>query len=179
MEFSTGFGGREEAIAELFAATFAASEGAAEGALIGSLARNQMAGTAPEDIRLFTARDKGRLVGAAVFTRLIYANDPRRVFLLGPMAVATERQGEGIGQALLSHALESLRAEGVDVAITYGDPAFYGRVGFMPLSPATAPPPLPLGQPEGWIGQSLTGADLKPLRGPCTCVPALDDPRFW
>ncbi|SIO32335.1 Acetyltransferase (GNAT) domain-containing protein [Rhodovulum sp. ES.010] len=139
MEFSTGFQGREQKVVDLFRATFTASEGAAEGALIGGLVRRQMSDTAPEDIRVFTAWENGALIGGAVFTRLTYAHDPRTVFVLSPMAVATDRQGEGIGQALLRHALADLRMQGVDVAITYGAPAFYGRVGFLPPSDTTAP----------------------------------------
>jgi len=179
MEFSTGFSDNEEEIAGLFAAVFTASEGAGEGALIGGLVRALLSGTPAEDIRVFTARDRGALVGGAVFTRLCYEGDPRTVFLLSPMAVATDRQGEGIGQALLRHALAALRAESVDVAMTYGDPAFYGRTGFMPLSVATVPAPRPLSQPGGWVGQSLVGADMAPFAGPCTCVAALDDPALW
>jgi predicted N-acetyltransferase YhbS len=118
-------------------------------------------------------------VGGAVFTRLAFADDPRTVFILAPMAVATDRQGQGIGQALLRHALDALQAEGVDVAMTYGDPAFYGKVGFLSVSTQTVAAPQPLSQPEGWVGQSLTGAPLSPLRGPCTCVAALNDPAFW
>jgi len=177
MEFSTGVDGRERDVIDLFAATFARSEGAQEGALIGGLVRNQLAGTAPDDIRVFIAETNGAPIGGAVFTRLTYAGDPRAVFVLAPMVVAPDWQGQGIGQALLRHALASLRAEGVDVAMTYGDPAFYGKVGFGPVS--GTPAPLALGHPEGWIGQSLTGAELRPLEGPCTCVPALDDPAFW
>lgn len=179
MNFSNVFRGRERDITELFSATFGASEGVQEGVLIGSLADELLSVTPPGDIRVFTAWEGGALIGAAVFTRLAYAGDPRIVFLLSPMAVATARQGEGVGQALIRHALAELRAEGVDVAVTYGDPAFYGRVGFMPLSEATAPAPLPLSQPEGWIGQSLTAEKLTAFSGPATCVAALDDPRFW
>ena len=179
MEFSNIVEGSEQEIVDLFTATFTASEGAEEGALIGGLVRELLGNTAPGDIRVFTAREEDRPAGAAVFTRLRYDGDTRTVFLLSPMAVATDRQGEGVGQALLRHALAALREEGVDVAMTYGDPAFYGRVGFKPVSEDTAPPPQPLSQPEGWIGQSLTGPELTPLGGRCTCVAALNDPAFW
>ncbi|MBS0125260.1 GNAT family N-acetyltransferase [Thetidibacter halocola] len=179
MQFSDAFKDRERQIADLVTASFTASEGAGEGALVGGLVRSQMASTPPQDLHIFLAEEDGALLGVAVFTRLRYAADPRRVFLLSPLAVATDRQGEGIGQALLQHALGVLHKNGVHVAMTYGNPAFYGKVGFVPLSESTAAAPLPLSHPEGWIGQSLTGAALTPLRGPCTCVPALNDPRFW
>lgn len=171
--------GQEAEIAALFRAVFTASEGAGEGALVAGLARALLDTTPREDLHVFTMRDKGKLAGAALFTRLRYAQDPRHVVLLSPMAVATECQGQGVGQALIRHALGRLRDAGAEVAITYGDPAFYGKLGFRPLSPGTAPAPRPLSHPEGWIGQSLTGAQLTPLEGACTCAPALDDPAYW
>lgn len=179
MHLTDGAGGREREIVDLFATTFTASEGAEEGALIGSLARDLLDRTPPGDIRVFTASENGALAGAVIFTRLRYAGDARTVVLLSPMAVTPRRQGRGIGQALIRHGLDALRAEGADVALTYGDPAFYGKVGFVPVTEATAPPPQPLSHPAGWIGQALAGGDLAPLTGPVTCAAALDDPAYW
>lgn len=177
--FGSGGGGREQRIVEVFAGSFSDSDGEQEGAAIASLVRGLLDGTAAEDIEVFTAEDDGELVGAAIFTRLRYPRDSRVVFLLSPMAVATARQGMGVGQRLLSHALQSLRAGGVDVVITYGDPDFYGRVGFAPLSEEAAPPPLPLSRPEGWLGLALSAAQLTPIPGPSSCVAALNDPHHW
>jgi putative acetyltransferase len=99
--------------------------------------------------------------------------------MMAPVAVATAHQGKGIGQRLIAHGLDALRQEGVDIAVTYGDPAFYGRVGFKPVTEADLPAPQPLGQPQGWIAQSLTEAPLTPLSGPARCVAAFDDPALW
>jgi predicted N-acetyltransferase YhbS len=99
--------------------------------------------------------------------------------LMAPVAVASEHQGNGIGQRLIAHGLDALRQEGVDIAVTYGDPAFYGRSGFKPVTEAELPAPQPLNQPQGWIAQSLTEAPLTPLRGPARCVAAFDDPALW
>jgi predicted N-acetyltransferase YhbS len=178
MEFSTKFEGREERIVRLFADTFAASEGADEGAVIGDLVRDLLGHAPAGDIRVFTAEETGDLRAGAVFSRLIY-EDPRTVFILSPMAVGTGHQGQGLGQRLLTHALASLAASGVDVAVTYGDPAFYSKIGFQQVSEAVVPAPLPLSQPHGWMAQALGATGLGPLRGPCTCVPALNKPAIW
>jgi predicted N-acetyltransferase YhbS len=178
MEFFSNYIGFEQDIEDLFKSTFTDSEGSEEGALIAELVRNLFIDTAPDDIQVFLARAGGDLVGGAVFTRLTYSRDPRVVFLLSPMAVATRWQGKGVSQRLLTEALASLREAGVDVAITYGDPAFYEKVGFKTLTESIAQPPLPLSQPEGWIGQSLTEAPLAALKGSSTCVAALNDPSF-
>jgi predicted N-acetyltransferase YhbS len=179
MEFSTAPKGREEEIIRLFTAAFAASEGMEEGALIGDLVRNLLAGTAEKDLFVFTAEEDGNIVGSIVFSRLIYEQDDRTVFVLAPVAVATDRQGKGIGQRLLNHGLAALRSVGVDIVMTYGDPNYYARVGFMPISEADAQAPFPLNHPEGWLGQSLTDRAMTPLKGPSRCVEALNDPRFW
>ena len=179
MEFSNRPQGREEDIIALFTATFTASEGTEEGALIGALARNLLIGTAEKDLFVFTAEEDDTMIGSIVFSRLTYEGDDRTVFVLGPVAVATDRQGKGIGQGLLNHGLASLRHAGVDIAVTYGDPNYYAKVGFMPLSEAKAHAPFPWKHPEGWLGQSLTDRAMTPLKGPSRCVEALNDPLFW
>lgn len=179
MDYSTDYTTHVEAIADLFASTFTASEGAKEGALIGALVRRLIVETPPDDLRVFTAWQDGAPLGCIFFTRLTYVDDPRTVFMMAPVAVATAHQSKGIGQRLITHALDALRQEGVDIAVTYGDPAFYGRVGFQPVSEADLPAPQPLNQPQGWIAQSLTDAPLMPVRGPVACVAAFDDPALW
>lgn len=171
---------RAEEIAGHFAATFTASEGAGEGALIGALVRSLLSTTEPGALRVFTARDEdGTLAGCILFTRMDYAGEARRVFLMAPVAVAPGRQGEGIGQALIRHGLDRLRTEGIDVALTYGDPAYYGRTGFRPVTQADVAAPFPLQFPEGWLGQALDDGPLAPLAGPVRCAPAFDDPKYW
>jgi putative acetyltransferase len=179
MKVETGFAGRERALTDLFATTFAASEGSEEGALIGGLVRDLFEQTSKEDIRVFSVDAEGTIIGAAVFTRLIYPEDPTVVFLLSPMAVAPDYQGKGVGQALLRHALKALDLEGVQVAMTYGDPNFYGRVGFSPVTVEHARPPLPLSMPHGWIGRSLTESSMPALLGPSICVSALNRSDIW
>jgi putative acetyltransferase len=179
MEVSGEYEAHAAAIGDLFTATFTASEGADEGALIGKLARRLMAETPAQDVRVFSAWDRGELVGAILFSRLTYTGDKRTVFVLGPVAVATDRQNQGIGQRLISHGIEVLRQEGVKIAVTYGDPGFYRRAGFKAISQDDFPAPFPLQHPEGWMGQSLNVAPLTPLEGPAYCVPAFNDPAFW
>lgn len=179
MKTSTDYTTQAKAIAALFAATFTASEGAEEGALISAIARRLIVETPAKDLRVFTAWQDEALVGGIFFTRLIYAGDPRAVFMMAPVAVATAHQGMGKGQRLIAHGLDVLRQEGVDIAATYGDPAFYCRVGFKPVSEADLPAPHPLNQPQGWIAQSLSDAPLTPLGGPASCVPGFDDPALW
>lgn len=179
MRFSADIQGREEAIIELFRATFTASEGAEEGALIGDLVRNLLASTAQPDRFVVIADEDGAIIGGILCSRLTYEQDQRTVFVLAPVAVATDQQGKGMGQRLLSQGLAALRSAGVDIAMTYGDPGYYAKVGFRPISEGDAPAPFKLKQPAGWLAQSLTDRAMIPLKGPSRCVEALNDPVYW
>ncbi len=179
MEFTTHDTDQLQHITDLFKTTFTDSEGAAEGDLIAGFVEQLFATTDPGDIFVFLAQEAGALVGAVIFSRMRYPRDPRSVFLLSPMAVATEQQGRRTGQTLLAFALNMLRKSAVDIVLTYGDINFYSKVGFSQISQTTAMPPVPLTFPDGWLGQSLTDNSLEPLKGPSTCVEALNNPALW
>lgn len=167
------------ALIALFRASFTDAEGASEGQVVAGLVRRLLDQTPAPDLRLFTACDDGGLAGAVIFSRLTCAGGGGQIWLLSPMAVATSRQGQGVGQALIRHALDALRGHGTDLVMTYGDPAFYGKVGFRPVSTETVPAPFALSQPQGWIGQMLNGGDIPRLAGPVSCVAALNDASLW
>jgi len=63
--------------------------------------------------------------------------------------------------------------------MTYGDPRYCAKVGFVPISEADAAAPFQLNRPQAWLAQSLTDRPMLPLRGPSSCVAALDGPVFW
>jgi putative acetyltransferase len=179
MEYSDVYKGRENEIVALFRDTFTASEGAEEGAVIGKLVTEFFATTREGDIWVFTAWEDGALAGAIIFSRLRYDQDDRSVFILAPVAVKTILQGRGIGQRLLTYGLNEIRKHGIDVAMTYGDPNYYTKVGFVPITEDQARAPLRLSFPHGWMAQSLTDRPLDPLKGPSHCVDALNSPDYW
>ena len=87
---------------------------------------------------------------------------------LGPVAVAPERQGAGIGAALINAGLDELRARGAAGCVLLGDPAYYERFGFRSggLRYGAADPRYVMGlafgaeQPTGEIGyHEAFGAD--------------------
>jgi len=178
-EHIVGFGSDPEAFIKVFQASFADSEGEDEGRVIETLCRDLLDTTPSDDIYTFTALEDEAIVGGIMFTRITYSEDDKTIFLLSPVAVRTDRQRRGIGEALLHYGLEHLRSKSVDVALTYGNPKYYSRVGFRQITPDTAQPPFAASQPHGWLGQSLTDEPLSALRGPSKCVPAFDDPAHW
>ena len=56
-------------------------------------------------------------------------------FALGPMAVRPDRQGEGIGGALVRAALAGAGELGWPAVFLVGDPAYYVRFGFELAAP--------------------------------------------
>ena len=166
------------AIVQLFKSVFADSEGETEGVLIGQLAKNLFEKTDQRDLFNFVAEIDGQIVGSIFFSRLRF-EDCTQAFILAPVAVHSDHQCKGIGQALIRHGLRALRDEGVSVAITYGDPSFYSKVGFRAISHEIVRAPFELSQPEGWLGQSLIGNSIETLSGGCTCVEAFREPAYW
>jgi putative acetyltransferase len=108
-----------------------------------------------------------------------YAGDARRSSCWPRWPWRRTGRGRGSGRALIRHGLDALRARGVDVALTYGDPAYYGRFGFRPITTEIAAAPYPLQYPHGWLGQALDGGPLRPLVGGRSPAWALNDPAFW
>lgn len=178
MNFRQHKHGEEKAITQLFASVFAESESQTEGQLIGKLAEDLFETTDEHDLLNYVADDDGQLVGSIFFSRLAF-EDTLDAFMLAPVAVLTDRQGIGVGQALIRHGLQDVKEQGVRTVLTYGDPAFYQKVGFRQISHETVKPPFKLSQPEGWLGQSLVGNPIAALIGGCSCVEAFNDPAYW
>ncbi|GIU21068.1 GNAT family N-acetyltransferase [Shewanella sp. MBTL60-007] len=167
-------------IITLFNDTFSDSEGKEEGGLIAKLVEDFLTQpTKDEDLYVFIAQDDNkRIVGSILFSRLSFPNG-ENIFLLAPVAVATDCQGQGVGQGLIKFGLATLREKGVTVAITYGDINFYSKTGFEPISQDVIQAPLDLSYPEGWIAQSLVGEVIPHIVGKSTCLPAIDNPYYW
>lgn len=167
-------------IAELFTSVFTSAEGEKEGQLVGNLTLELSSAIDNEEIVCFGVYEKISIVGAIFFTRLRFNEDINtKVYMLAPVAVSTEHQGKGIGQALINHGLNTLKKRSVDIVITYGDPSFYSKVGFEPLSERVIRAPLELSMPAGWQGQSLTAEPIPTINERAICVKAFNDPVYW
>jgi putative acetyltransferase len=169
---------KQKEIEQLFGAVFAASEGEEEGKLIGTLSSQLAAQIDNYEIICCGAFEEETLVGALFFTRLQFSR-PIQVYMLAPVAVRTDHQNQGIGQTLIQFGLAELKRRAVDVVVTYGDPSFYGKVGFQALSEEVIQAPLELSMPFGWLGQSLTGEPIQAIDERPTCVRAFNDPVYW
>ena len=165
-------------IRQLFTKVFSDSEGQAEGALVGDLAYKLMTTTDAHDLYGFIVVENEQIVGCIFFSRLTFQNSVN-AFLLSPVAIQTSCQGKGIGQQLINYGLAKLKENGVSVIFTYGDPGFYSRVGFVPISEKVVKAPFKLSQPEGWLGQSTLSDKIEPIAGDSYCVEAFNSPDIW
>lgn len=168
----------QDEVTSIFTSAFTSSEGEKEGRLIGNLVSKLSSGIDNQEIICFEACEEETIIGAIFFTRLQF-KEGILVYLLAPVAVSKKHQGKGIGQALISYSINELKKRSVAVAVTYGDPSFYSKVGFQWLSESVIQAPLKLSMPEGWLGQSLTGEPIKTINGRPTCVKEFNDPAYW
>jgi len=167
-----------EELASLFTSVFSSSEGEQEGRLIGSLASALAARIDNQEIICIGAYKDGIMIGAIFFTRLFF-RESIEAYMLAPVAVSTAHQGKGVGQALINFGLRELKNRSATLAVTYGDPAFYSKVGFLTISENVIKAPLPLSLPQGWLGLSLSGKPIPTLESRPLCVREFDNPEYW
>lgn len=76
----------------------------------------------------------------------IVVGDAVPALLLGPLVVAPEFQGVGLGKRLVRHGLERVTADGWRLCLVVGGPSYYAPFGFEPAAPwgLTLPGPVEL-----------------------------------
>ena len=169
---------KQKEVEELFTSVFTSSEGEKEGKLIGNLSSQLASNIDNNEIICFGVYENETLIGSIFFTRLRFRK-PIQVFMLAPVAVSTGHQGKGIGQALINYGHNELKKRSVNVAVTYGDPSFYSKVGFQELTENVIQAPQKLSIPFGWLGQSLTGEPIPTIDERPVCVKEFNDPIYW
>ena len=102
------------------------------------------------------AEDGGAVVGHVIVSRGHVEPSGEPIFLLCPIGVVPERQGEGIGSTLVDAALAGARRLGAPCVALVGDPAYYERFGFLQAEP------LGLLPPAGWRSRPFQVALLDP-----------------
>ena len=165
-------------IEQLFIKTFSDSEGRSEGEVIGRLVRDFMDNTNANNLYCFIATENEKIIGSIFFTRMTFESGIN-AFILSPVATHTDHQGKGVGKKLINFGLDTLKENGVELVITYGDPNFYSKVGFGVITEQVIPAPLKLEYPEGWLAQSLISDKIKPIAGKSYCVEELNKPEIW
>lgn len=76
------------------------------------------------------AEEDGAVVGHVAFSPVRVDGRDVAWFALGPVAVRPDRQGRGIGAALVREGIARMREAGARGIVLVGEPAYYGRFGF-------------------------------------------------
>ncbi len=97
------------------------------------------------------------VVGHVLFTRAQIAG--QTVLALAPVGVLPDWQGEGVGEALIAEGLVVAASLGYAAVAVLGDPAYYGRFGFVPAHTLgiTSPADWPA---EAFQARSLAGRPI-------------------
>lgn len=115
-----------EAISQVTAAAFASMEHSSgtEVAIIKAL---RDAGALTISL---VAADGDAIIGHIAFSPVTINGEDGSWFGLGPVSVQPDRQGRGVGDALIRQGLHELQKQGAAGCVVLGDPAFYRRFGF-------------------------------------------------
>lgn len=98
------------------------------------------------DGALVAVDDDGAVVGHVMVSGATLTSDDgtrRAIVMLSPLAVAPDRQGQGIGGALVRAALDVADARGEPFVVLEGSPVYYSRFGFQPAASHDITLPLP------------------------------------
>jgi predicted N-acetyltransferase YhbS len=120
------------------------------------------AGRKPAGGLAFAAKDSHGLIGTLRLWHIMAGS----VFalLLGPLAVAETRRGQGIGHALMEKALGKAAKAGHKAVLLVGDPAYYEPFGFSRRHTLGLTLPGPVAESR-FLGLELAQGALKGARG--------------
>jgi predicted N-acetyltransferase YhbS len=111
----------------------------------------------------FVAEEAGRIVGTVRYWPVMIGG--QAALMLGPIAIAKDRQGQGIALALMQTSLSRARALGHRAVVLVGDEPYYGRAGFQRIQPygrITMPGPVDFAR---LLGLSLADGALEAMAG--------------
>jgi putative acetyltransferase len=122
---------------------------------------------------------EGRIVGHVMVSgaTLVHESGERPIVMLSPLAVDPERQGAGVGSALVRAVTAIADSRGEPLVVLEGSPRYYRRFGFEHSARYGIALHLPDWAPPG-AAQALTLAAFDPndpsLRGRVVYPPAFD-----
>ena len=85
------------------------------------------------------AEDGGNIVGHVSLSPVTVSDGANSWYGLGPISVLPNKQGEGIGSALMEAAICELNVLEANGCVVLGDPDYYHRFGFEPVESLVLP----------------------------------------
>jgi putative acetyltransferase len=130
------------------------------------------------DVLTLAAVTDGTIAGHVAFTRCTIGESGTRAALLAPLAVAPDRQRQGLGRALVAAGFDHLSEESILYVFVLGDPACYSRLGFTREDAVMPPYALPPDWDGAWQSTGLRGA-ASPPPGSLDLPPVWLRPELW
>jgi putative acetyltransferase len=106
------------------------------------------------DLTLSLVAENEAILGHIAFSPVFISDGSDHWYGLAPVSVTPDRQSQGIGAALVRHGLAELRSRAARGCVVLGDPAYYGRFGFV-ADPALIYP----GVPDGLFQRIVLAGD--------------------
>lgn len=160
-----------------------AAFGPDKGPVIAGLVNGLLADPTADPVLSLVAEADKRLSGHILFTRVRLTRPDSRVSarILAPLAVLPAVQNRGVGQKLIRHGFEVLKASGVDLVFVLGHPGYYPRCGFAPAGEQgfRAPYPIPDKHADAWMVRALNGRAGEACHGTVCCADTLNRPGHW
>lgn len=85
------------------------------------------------------ADDDGVVIGHVAVSPVTISDGSTGWYGLGPLSVAPQRQGGGVGSQLMRQALAELRSLHARGCVVLGNPRYYGRFGLRPEASLVLP----------------------------------------
>ena len=151
-----------------------------ENKVIMNLAQELSREVTSPSIRSLVAEVDNQVIAYVSYSPIYLKSDSSIVgYILAPLAVSPEHQKQGVGSNLINFGIDMLTRDGVGVLLVYGDPAYYGSLGFKEEIGHSFVPPYTLQYPFGWAGMMLndTAVPERPIQ--FECVSALSKPDLW
>jgi predicted N-acetyltransferase YhbS len=104
------------------------------------------------------------IVGAISYWPIIIGKARSPALLLGPLIIHHERQGQGIGLALMKETWSRAKANGHRLVLLVGDEPYYARVGFKRLPEGQLELPGPF-DPKRFLYVELQPGTLESVSG--------------
>ncbi len=122
------------------------------------------------------ARQGDQIVGHVILT--LETRSSPDLALLGPLAVVPHVQRQGIGTVLVEEGCARLAEQGIKRVCLLGDPAYYGRLGFVQETAVQTPCPIPSEWVIAWQFRALDSS-FSPAPGPLALPSVWLKPDYW
>lgn len=102
----------------------------------------------------------------------------KKCYLLAPIGILPNYQGQGLGTDLISKGVEHLKSLNVDAIFVLGYPKYYGARGFYP-SYVCLPYQTEVKRVDAWKMREIKIGSMSEVGGTSTAANSIMKPKFW